>query len=105
MFREDASVALESADALEASGMRLYTMIGAQLRFFYYAIRGALAKAMSHRKQLEAHAAYAGSAWQVETWEACARRSRASTVMRTAGGACIRAGVTIHLRHSFWRPL
>ena len=61
--------ALESADALDASGLKLYAMIASQLRFLYYMNRGEFSKAAAHREQVELHAAHVGSAWQVETWE------------------------------------
>jgi tRNA A-37 threonylcarbamoyl transferase component Bud32 len=72
LFRADASAALESADALEATGYKLYAMIASSLRFLYFAARGEFAKAAPHRDQLELHAAHVGSLWQVETWEAAA---------------------------------
>ncbi len=68
--REDGRVALESADALDASGLKLYAMIASQLRFLYYTNRGEFSKAVIHREQVELHAAHVGTAWQVETWEA-----------------------------------
>jgi hypothetical protein len=70
IFREDGRAALESADALDATGLKLYSMVGSQLRYLYYMNRGEWAKAESHREQVELHAAHVGSAWQVETWEA-----------------------------------
>ena len=72
VFREDGRAALQSADALDASGLKLYAMIASHLRFLYYANRGELALAARHREQVELHAAHVGSAWQVETWEAAA---------------------------------
>jgi hypothetical protein len=69
VMREDGRAALESADALEASGLKMYAMIASQLRFLYYAHRGEFSKAAVHREQVELHAAHVGSAWQVETWE------------------------------------
>jgi hypothetical protein len=63
-------MALESADALDATGLKLYAMIASQLRFLYYTMRGEFAKAAPHREQVELHAAHVGSIWQVETWEA-----------------------------------
>ncbi|MGH7272365.1 MAG: hypothetical protein ACREJ3_18200, partial [Polyangiaceae bacterium] len=69
VMREDGRAALESADALDASGFKLYAMIASQLRFLYYAHRGELAKAAVHREEVEMHAAHVGTAWQVETWE------------------------------------
>jgi hypothetical protein len=68
-MRVDGRVALESADALEGSGLKMYAMIASELRFLYHYNRGELAKAMVHREQVELHAAHVGSAWQVETWE------------------------------------
>jgi serine/threonine-protein kinase len=70
VYREDGRAALESADALDASGLKLYAMVASQLRFLYYANRGEFTKAIPHREQVELHAAHVGSAWQVETWEA-----------------------------------
>jgi hypothetical protein len=72
VYREDGKSALESADALDASGLKLYAMIASQLRFLYYANRGEMVTAAKHREQVELHAAHVGSAWQVETWEAAA---------------------------------
>jgi hypothetical protein len=72
VYREDGRAALQSADALDASGLKLYAMIASQIRFLYYANRGELAMAAKHREQVELHAAHVGSAWQVETWEAAA---------------------------------
>jgi hypothetical protein len=69
VMREDGRAALESADALEASGLKMYAMIASQLRFLYYTHRGEFSKAAVHREQVELHAAHVGSAWQVETWE------------------------------------
>lgn len=70
IFRADSRPALESADALDRSGMKLYSMIGSQLRFLYYMNRGEFELAAPHRDKVELHAAHVGSAWQVETWEA-----------------------------------
>ena len=72
VYREDGKGALESADALDASGLKLYAMVASQLRFLYYANRGEFALAARHREQVELHAAHVGSAWQVETWEPAA---------------------------------
>ncbi len=71
-FREDGRAALESADALDATGIKLYAMVASQLRYLYYMNRGEVAKAAPHRDQVELHAAHVGSAWQVETWEPAA---------------------------------
>jgi hypothetical protein len=65
----DGRAALESADALDASGFKLYAMIASQLRFLYYMNRGEFSKASKHRERVELHAAHMGSAWQVENWE------------------------------------
>ena len=70
IFRARGQTALESADALDATGLKLYAMIASQLRFLYYTMRGEFAKAAPHREQVELHAAHVGSVWQVETWEA-----------------------------------
>jgi hypothetical protein len=70
VFRARAEAALESADALERTGFRLYGMIASQVRFLYHMNRGEFAKAAPHREQVELHAAHLGSLWQVETWEA-----------------------------------
>jgi hypothetical protein len=69
VMREDSRAALESADALEACGLKMYAMIASQIRYLCYANRGELAKAEEHREQVELHAARVGSVWQVETWE------------------------------------
>jgi hypothetical protein len=44
-------------------------MIGSQLRWLYYTLRGQFDRAEPHRKRVEEHAAEVGSAWQVETWQ------------------------------------
>jgi hypothetical protein len=72
LFRIDGRGALESADALERTGFRLYALIASQLRFLYFTARGEFATAAVHRARVEIHAARVGSAWQVETWEAAA---------------------------------
>ena len=72
IFRADGRGALESADALDRTGLKLYAMIASQLRWLYYTLRGEFAKAAVHRVQLEIHAAHVGSVWQVETWQAAA---------------------------------
>jgi hypothetical protein len=72
IFRADGRGALESADALDRVGLKLYAMIASQLRTLYYMNRGEFAKAAPHREQVELHAAHVGSAWQVEMWEAAA---------------------------------
>jgi tetratricopeptide (TPR) repeat protein len=69
IMQADGRAALESADALDASGFKLYAMIASQLRFLYYMNRGEFSKAVTHREQVELHAAHVGSAWQVENWE------------------------------------
>jgi hypothetical protein len=66
---DDGRPALESADKLDAAGLKLYSMIASQLRFLYHMNRGEFSKAEPHREQVELHAAHVGSAWQVETWE------------------------------------
>src|SRR5262249_32368766 len=68
----DGQAALESADALDATGLKLYAMIASQLRFLYHMNRGEFAAAAPHREQMEVNAAHVGSIWQVETWEAAA---------------------------------
>jgi hypothetical protein len=72
VFRADSELALESAEVLEASGFTMYAMVAAQLRFLYHANRGELNEAARQRELVELHAARAGSAWQVELWEAAA---------------------------------
>jgi hypothetical protein len=72
MFRADGRGALESADALDRTGLKIYAMIASQLRWLYYTLRGEFSRAASHRVQLEVHAAHVGSVWQVETWQAAA---------------------------------
>jgi hypothetical protein len=71
-FRADGRGVLESADALDATGLKLYALIASQLRWLHCMLRGEFAQAVAHREQIELHAAHVGSAWQVETWEAAA---------------------------------
>jgi tRNA A-37 threonylcarbamoyl transferase component Bud32 len=72
IFRADGRGALESAEALDRTGLKIYAMIASQLRWLYYTLRGEFSRAASHRVQLEVHAAHVGSVWQVETWQAAA---------------------------------
>jgi len=72
IFRADGRGALESAEALDRMGLKLYAMIASELRCIYWTMRGEFAKAAIHREQVEIHAAHVGSVWQVETWEAAA---------------------------------
>jgi hypothetical protein len=72
IFRADGRGALESADALDRVGLKLYSMMASQLRSIYFMMRGDFAKAAVHRERTELHAAHVGSVWQVETWETSA---------------------------------
>lgn len=68
IFHADGKAALESADALDRTGLQLYAMVASQLRVLYYSLRGEVALAAPHQEKVEIHAAQIGSAWQVETW-------------------------------------
>jgi hypothetical protein len=70
IFRGDGGAALESADRMEQSGMKLYAMLASQLRYLYHANRGELALAAQHRERVDLYAAQIGSATQVDLWEA-----------------------------------
>lgn len=70
IFKAHGEDAVQSADALDRTGFRLYAMIASQLRFLYHINRGEFDKAELHHELVELHAAHVGSAWQVETWEA-----------------------------------
>jgi serine/threonine-protein kinase len=89
IFRARGQTALESADALDATGLKLYAMIASQLRFLYYTMRGEFAKAAPHREQVELHAAHVGSVWQVETWEAPALILITTSLSDIVGGTRI----------------
>jgi hypothetical protein len=69
VFRADGRGVLECANALDRTGLRLYTMIASQLRFLFHMHRGEFAAAEEHRRLVELHAVQVGSLWQVETWE------------------------------------
>jgi tRNA A-37 threonylcarbamoyl transferase component Bud32 len=69
LFRADGRGALESADALDRVGLKLYAMIASQLRRLYYTFRGEFTMAALHRERAELHAAHMGSLWQVDAWE------------------------------------
>ncbi len=69
VFHADGKGALESADALDATGLQLYAMIASQVRYLYWMNRGEVAKAEPHREKVELAAVQVGSVWQVETWE------------------------------------
>jgi hypothetical protein len=68
MFRVDGHSTLDTAHALDALDIKLYSMIASQLRVLYYTLRGELALAAPYHEEVEQHAAHIGSAWQVETW-------------------------------------
>jgi hypothetical protein len=72
IFRNDGRAALESADFLDASGLKLYAMVASQLRQLYHLNRGELADAQRHREEVELHAAQVGTAFQVDLWEPAA---------------------------------
>jgi tetratricopeptide (TPR) repeat protein len=94
-FRDDGRAALDSADALDASGLKLYAMIASALRYLYYVNRGELNKAQGFREQVEIHAAEVGSAWQVELWEAPALIPISSILSDVVGMARIRDRLAI----------
>jgi hypothetical protein len=68
----DGRGALEAADELERTGLKLYRMIASEVRMLYHANRGELAQARQHRERVELHAIQIGSASQVELWEPAA---------------------------------
>jgi hypothetical protein len=68
----DGRGALEAADQLDRTGLKLYRMIGSELRMLHHAYRGELEEARRHREQVEQHAIQIGSASQVELWEPAA---------------------------------
>ncbi len=98
VFREDGSAALESADVLDSTGLKLYAMIGSALRFLYYTNRGEFEKAAPHREQVDIHAAEVGSAWQVELWEAPALIPIYSNLGDVVGMAHIRDRLEVSQR-------
>ncbi|HEX4339924.1 MAG TPA: AAA family ATPase, partial [Polyangiaceae bacterium] len=69
VFSSNPNALARHADALDATGLKLYAMIASQLRTLHHANRGELAIAARHREQVEFHAAHVGSAWQAELWE------------------------------------
>jgi hypothetical protein len=69
LFRAESRRALTAADALDASGLKIYAMIASQLRYLYHFNRGELEQAAPHREQVELHAVQVGAAAQVERWE------------------------------------
>jgi tetratricopeptide (TPR) repeat protein len=64
----DGPAALQIAERLERSGMKLYEMSADQLRTVYYANQANLQLFEHYRERAELHAIRRGSAWQVETW-------------------------------------
>jgi hypothetical protein len=68
----DGRGALDAADQLDRTGLKLYRMIGSEVRMLYHANRGELATARRHREQVQLHAIQIGSASQVELWEPAA---------------------------------
>lgn len=68
----DGRGALEAAEGLECTGLKLYRMIASEIRMLYYANRGELDKARRHRDQVELNAIQIGSLSQVELWEPAA---------------------------------
>jgi hypothetical protein len=87
LFRARGDETLESADTLDATGLRLYAMIASQLRFLYYAARGEMVRAEPHRARVELHAVHIGSVWQVEAWEAPLLALIQTTCMNDVVGA------------------
>jgi len=72
VFRAHGQATLESAAALDATGLRLHGMFANQLRCLYYDARGQTADVARYRAQVERQLTDIGSLWQVETWEAAA---------------------------------
>jgi len=68
----DGRGALHAADQLDRTGLKLYRMIGSEVRMLYHANRGELELARRHREQMQLHAIQIGSASQVELWEPAA---------------------------------
>ncbi len=72
VFRPDTTVAEDAIRSMEQSGIKLYAMVSAHLRALMHTYRGDLAAAERDREEIEAHAARAGTAWQVELWRPAA---------------------------------
>jgi len=60
--------ALDYANRLETLGVKLYEMVGAQVRAMYHTLRGEIALADIWTEKVELHAIQMGSAWQIEVW-------------------------------------
>jgi tetratricopeptide (TPR) repeat protein len=64
----DGPGALALADRLSGFELKLYQMMGDQVRTIYYANQGNRRLYERYRSRAELHAIQRGSAWQVETW-------------------------------------
>jgi hypothetical protein len=62
--------ALDYAERLERLDLRLYDLVGAQLRMLHHAHQGNAELARAERDRLETLVVDKGSAWQTEVWEA-----------------------------------
>lgn len=66
-FRDD-DAALDSAKALDDTGLKLYALVADQVRANHHACRGEVELADYFRDRVERHAVQAGSGWQAEVW-------------------------------------
>ncbi|HEY6561067.1 MAG TPA: AAA family ATPase, partial [Polyangiaceae bacterium] len=57
---------LETADRVEALGLKLFASGADQIRFLYHASRGEVDLAERYRERIELHAVQGGSTWQAE---------------------------------------
>jgi tetratricopeptide (TPR) repeat protein len=64
----DGPRALQIAEELDATGMKLYEMSADQLRALHYANQGIAERFQHFRQRVETHAIRRGTAWQVEIW-------------------------------------
>jgi tetratricopeptide (TPR) repeat protein len=67
IFREGPG-ALECAEKLEQSGLKIDEMVANQLRTLHHALRGEAQLADHYRSRVEANAILGGNGWQVEVW-------------------------------------
>jgi serine/threonine-protein kinase len=65
----DGQGALQTADLLDATGLKLYRMVASEVRMLYHLNRGEAAQAERHREQVDLHAIQIGSASQFELFE------------------------------------
>jgi hypothetical protein len=69
ILAQDGAAFARCVEAVDASPLGIYRVMGNQLRFVHHTSRGESAAAETYRELVELHAAQEGSAWQAEVWQ------------------------------------